>query len=90
VVQPQHGPLVVDQERLVGGEELDLVEVVVVHTAGRHERQRALDLRPRWLRSARPRRGAHEVLVPVVHHGEVGHAGAVSARTRFIAADALA
>ncbi|MCO5546650.1 hypothetical protein L7F22_000084 [Adiantum nelumboides] len=74
-VQAQHGALVVEQQRLVAGVELDLVQVVVVHPAGVHEPDRAVDLGGDRLVPHARRGRPDEVLVPVVDLGQVGQAG---------------
>ena len=55
VGQAQHGPLVVQDQRLVGGEDVRRAQVLVGDPAGVHEPQAAVDLRGQGL-VARPGR----------------------------------
>ena len=69
--------LVVEQERLVAGVDVDLVELqlgVEVDAAGGHEPQRALDLGREALVAPALGAGVDELLVPRVDLGEVGEA----------------
>ena len=75
--------LVVEQQRLVAGVELDPVELLRVGPAGVHERQRAVDLAGQPLVALPGRDSAHEVLVPGVDLAQVGVAAVVKARHRF-------
>ena len=71
-VDPGQRPLVVEQQRLVAGVELDPVELLGVGAAGVHERQRPVDLAGELLVAPPGRAGGHEVLVPGVHLAQVG------------------
>ena len=67
--------LVAEQQRLVAGVEVDLVEVVVVlgvDAAGTHEPQRPIDLGGQLVVGPALRAGGDELLGPRVHPGEVG------------------
>ena len=71
------GLLVAEQQRLVAGVEVDLVEVVValgVDAAGPHELQRPVDLRGDLLVALALRARRDELLVPHVDLAEVGEA----------------
>ena len=64
--------LVVEQQRLVAGVEVDPVELVGVGADGLHEGQRALDLVGDRLIALAEGRALHEVGVPGVHLPQVG------------------
>ena len=64
--------LVVEQQRLVRGEELDGLELLRVGPAGVHEVQRLVDLAGELLVALAGRGRLHEVLVPGVHLAQVG------------------
>ena len=69
--------LVAEQQRLVAGVEVDLVEVVGalrVDPAGAHEAQRPVDLRGDQLVALALRAGGDELLVPHVDLAEIGEA----------------
>lgn len=70
-VDPGQGRLVVQQERLVRGVELDGLELLRVRAAGPHEVQRAVDLARELLVALAGRGRLHEVLVPGVHLAQV-------------------
>ena len=65
-------PLVLQQEPLVAGVELDPVELLRVGAARLHERQRPIDLVGKLLVAPPGRALRHEVLVPSVHLVQVG------------------
>ena len=90
-VQAQQRALVVQQQRLVAGVELDAVQVVVPHPAGVHEPHRAVDLRrDRLVPHARPRTCARSPCSSrAPSSGRPGRPRSAP-RTRFIAALALA
>ena len=71
-VDPRHRVLVVEQQRLVAGVEVDAVELVRVGADRLHEGQRALDLAGQQLVALGVRRLADEVVVPGVHLAQVG------------------
>ena len=64
--------LVVEQQRLVRGVELDGAELLRVGPAGVHEVQRVVDLAGELLVALPGRGRLHEVLVPGVHLAQVG------------------
>ncbi|CAM3831476.1 hypothetical protein NOZE110980_16960 [Nocardioides zeicaulis] len=64
--------LVLQQQGLVAGVEVDPVELVGVGADGLHEGQRALDLVGHCLVALAEGRGLHEVGVPGVHLAQVG------------------
>ena len=65
--QAQHGPLVIEHQRLVTGVDLRGVEVAVSDPAGRHEAHATVDLARQCLIPRTGRRGANELPVPVMH-----------------------
>jgi hypothetical protein len=71
-VDPGQRRFVVEEQRLVGGVELDGLELLRVGPAGLHEVQRLVDLARQLLVALPGRRGLHEVLVPGVHLAQVG------------------
>ena len=71
-VDPGHGPLVLKQQGLVAGVELDRAELGRIGPAGVHEGQRAVDLAGQGLVPPPCRAGRHEVGVPRVHLAQVG------------------
>ena len=74
-VAPRQRLLVVEQEALVARPHVHLVQpplALEVDAAGRHERERALDLGGDALVPAALRRAGDELLVPQVHLGQVG------------------
>ena len=66
-VEADECPLIVQQQRLVAGVELDGPELFRVGAAGMHEPDRPVDLARQPLVALASRAGRHEVLVPGVH-----------------------
>ncbi len=64
--------LVLEDQRLVAGVEVDPVELVGVGADGLHEGERPVDLLAELLVAPADRRAAHEVGVPGVHLAQVG------------------
>jgi hypothetical protein len=75
-VQPQQRALVVEQQRLVAGVDLDGVQRRVVDAAGRHEPQAAVDLVGQRLVALAGRRVARRSPCSSRAPVQVGHAGA--------------
>ena len=71
-VDAGHRPLVVQQQRLVRGVELDRAHRVEVGAAGGHEAHRLVDVAWRSARSARWPSWSTKPAVPVVHPAQVG------------------
>ncbi len=72
---PGQRPLVLQQERLMAREQLDAVQAgraFGTDAAGRHERQRPLDVGGHELVPAPSRGVSHERLVPLVHLRQIG------------------
>ncbi len=74
ILRPGQGALVVQQQCLVAGEQLDAVQIgraFEVDAAGGHERQRPFDVGRHDLVPTPGRRVPHERLVPLVHLRQV-------------------
>ena len=75
VRQTEHRPLVVQDQRLVRGEDVGGTQVLVGHAARVHEPQAAVDLGRQRLVARAGRGAGHELHVPLVDTMQVGRAG---------------
>ena len=66
-VDADESPLIIQQQRLVAGVELDRPELFRIDAACVHERDRPVDLARQPLIALPGRAGRHEILVPGVH-----------------------
>ena len=74
VGQAEHGSLVVEYQRLVGGKDVRGAEVLVRHTTGVHEPESSVDLGRQRLISGSGRRTRDELHVPLVNAVQVSGA----------------